>query len=138
MFRNDARFSGAFQTGNVAFSGGTLSGGDGVNAGSKAILQGPLTWSGGILQGSWQIQTGSVLDAVEAGAKQQADGSITNDGSVLWRSTAAFQGRTGAAFLNNGLFEARTSTSLSFQGSGSRNAFVNATTGILRAATGAT
>lgn len=142
VFNNDARFVGAVQTGNVAgnvaFSGGTQSGGDGVSAGSKAILQGRLTWTGGILRGAWEIQAGSVLAVVGAGTKQHLDGSIVNDGSVFWNSEAALQGGNGAAFVNNGLFEADTSSSLTFQGSGNRNSFTNAASGIVRAANGAT
>jgi hypothetical protein len=138
VFKSDARFVGAFQTGNVAFSGGTQSGGDDASAGSKAILQGRLTWTAGIIQGAWEIQPGSVLEAVGATSKQHLGGSIVNDGSVFWNSGAALQGGNGAAFVNNGLFEVGTSSSLTFQGSGNRNTFTNAASGVVRAAKGAT
>jgi hypothetical protein len=48
------------------------------------------------------------------------------------------QGGNGAAFVNNGLFQAGMSSSITFQGSGNRNTFTNAARGIVRAANGAT
>lgn len=138
VFSSDARFVGAFQAANVAFSGGTQSGGDGVSAGSKAILQGSLSWTSGALAGAWEIAPGSVLDVSGAGAKQHAGGSIVNDGSVFWGSGAALQGGNGAAFVNNGLFEVGTSASFTNLGGVTRNTFTNAATGIVRATNGAT
>src|SRR5690606_11873442 len=64
----DARFVSAFQSASLTFAdGGGRFGGDGVTSGSNAIVQGGLEWTGGALQGHWEIASGSTLTVSDAG-----------------------------------------------------------------------
>jgi hypothetical protein len=133
---SNARFVGAFQTGNVSFTGGAQTGGDGTT-GSKAVLQGPLTWQTGDLQGNWEVAGGSALTATGAGNKRQVGGTIVNAGTVFWNTTAAFHGGNSGSFTNDGLFEAKSSAPVTYT-FGGQNTFTNSATGIVRASNNAT
>ncbi len=121
----DARFVGAFQSTHLTFAeGGSRFGGDGQTMGSKALLQGSLEWTGGNLQGAWEIAPGSTLTVSGAGAKTQAGGSLRNKGMVVWRSDASYEANQGAIIVNDGVVEVATDADF-VHGTAAPGTFVN-------------
>lgn len=128
---NNARFIGTIQAANLSLSGGGLTGGDGT-PGSRATLNGKADWSAGDLLGAWTLPVGQVITAKSGGAKRLGGTDLVIDGSLKWRTGNPVQGYNSAVMTNNGLFEARKTTNLSWV-AGGQPSFVNNATGLVRA-----
>jgi hypothetical protein len=93
---NGASFSGGFTTqGNLVLASG-------VFTGIAAQAQGDVTWTGGRLDGSWEIAAGRTLSVTPGGTKQ-VNGSVTNSGTV--RATDSLYLTNGNTYTNAGRHE---------------------------------
>lgn len=128
---NNARFIATVSAANLSLAGGALTGGDGTPV-SRATLNGKADWSAGDLLGAWTLPVCQVITAKPGGAKRLRGTDLVIDGSLKWRTGNPVQGYNGAVLANNGLFEARKTTSLSWV-AGGQPSFVNNATGLVRA-----
>lgn len=103
---SSSRFLGAIEAGSaVTLTGGTHVGGDG-SSGRAQLMGLTFGWTGGDLQGEWEISAGSLLTARNGAAKRQVGGTVVNAGTLVWNSTQAFQIGNGGSFIGTGLYEA--------------------------------
>ena len=132
-----ARFVGAISSDNLRLSSGSFIGGDGTPL-SRALAGGSTEWLGGDFSGAWTLPAAQQLTAnTGPNAKRLNGGEFVNAGTVLWNTTDGLGGISGANWLNDGVFEARKSTTLSWI-AGGQPALVNNATGVVRASKGAT
>jgi len=90
---------------NLQLAGGTLNG--------TSALEGTLSMSGGILQGSMTVDTNSILEILAG--NDFFDGMvITNYGTVNWTNGSIVAGTGNASIYNYGLWDAQTDNT--FQG----------------------
>ncbi len=98
---SNASFIGVYTTNsNLTLSNGTFTGGDG-SAGSKAVVNGNTTWTGGSMAGNWEVAAGRTL-AVAGGGSKYLIGTVTNQGAVLATDNLYFQ--YGNTFNNAGRY----------------------------------
>lgn len=128
-----ASFNGDFVSDNLEIAGGTNSGSNARLMGGAAGA-GAVTWSGGSLTGSWELSSGTTLIGADGTTKQLVNHDVTNNGTILWQSTADLHGGSGT-LTNNGLFEAQANARLNHN-IGGQPIFVNSASGTLRAADG--
>jgi len=134
--------------GSPLLSGGTISGtlaaGDlitfsaGVNGALTVSSNAQANWNGGDLEGSITVLQGGMLTISNSVNVAQANGSsrsntatLTNYGTVIWAGTIYGYGNNagagGGLFVNAGLWDVVTASSLANQGSPS-NTFINSGT----------
>lgn len=123
--------------GGLVFSGGTQTGGDGVTPGSLATLAGNLGWTGGDISGSWVMAAGTTVTASGVAGKRQVGGSIVNNGSWVWDTTAALQTGNSSTITNNGSFGATATATVAWS-YGGQSTLTNSATGSVYAGNGAT
>jgi hypothetical protein len=95
---------------------------------------GAVRWGGGAFNGTWQLDAGTTLVAVDGAVKQLVAVDLANSGTMLLQSTNDLYGGS-STLTNNGLFEAQANSRWVYN-TGNRPVFVN--TGTLRAADGVT
>ena len=125
-------WNGAFQSSNLVLQ-------TGVHSGNGAVLSGAAAFTGGYLEGGWQVAPGQALNARDGINKfiSGAGSVLSNQGTVDWGSTSPLYMQSGGAVSNQGLFLASETFALIFNG-GAATSFDNTATGTVRAAAGKT
>ena len=119
---SDSQFNGSFQSDSLQLLAGT-------QTGQEASVGGQLAWQGGSLQGTWTVQAGAEVRASAAGTKilTGEDTVFTNNGSLVWDTSATLAISSGATLVNAGLLDMQQSASFVF-GGGSPGTLVNSGT----------
>ena len=105
MVSNNASFNGSFTSANLTLSSGTF-------LGSGAQINGAAAFSGGLMQGDWEVASGQQLSMVSGGNKFLNAATLTNNGTVLGTTNDALFFQNGSSFINNGLHDMQLSSSL--------------------------
>jgi hypothetical protein len=129
---NNASFVDSFTASNLVLSNGTYTGGDG-SAGSKALANGSIKFTGGYFGGNWKLASGQTLMAQSGGNKFLNGAQFDNSGSLLWQTTDALYLQNGSTLDNNGLIAMQANTS--FVNNGGAMPILN-NNGTLRVETG--
>ncbi len=117
-----ANFVGGFVSQNLELAAGTFSG----DSTTPAQLGGQVRWTGGSFSGSWQVDSGQTLTALDGGDKNFSGASFTNHGTVVWGSGER-AGFVGSAVINLGLWDLQADANLTYVGGGA-STFANAGT----------
>jgi fibronectin-binding autotransporter adhesin len=133
----NARFVDLITADDLRWISGTQTGGDGVTVGSRGRLAGAVGFEGGDLAGAWEIMSGTTFTASGAAGKRQVGSDILNNGTFRWANTQQWQGGNGSLMTNNALIEA-TASALFNWNFGGQHQLINAASGTVRAANGAT
>jgi hypothetical protein len=109
---NIAGATAVFNGATNIFDGGTFSAG--TLAGSGAVtIAGSFAWQGGTMSGTGRTTVGSEASLQISGAAHELRRWLTNDGFVNWSGGDITMGN-GVIVRNNGLFSARSASSLRF------------------------
>jgi hypothetical protein len=112
---SNAVFVGAFNAQNLVLAAGNFNGGNG-DAGSKAVANGNLAFTGGAFTGQWQLAAGQTLVAGNGGNKHLVGAAFENLGSIEWATADALYLQSGAVLDNRGSFRATESSQLIYNG----------------------
>ncbi len=102
-----ATFNGSFHVANgtsLIFNGGVYVGNATIPTPGGATLNGTMTWQVGMLEGTWVVPTGSVVNAVTGNYKYLNGGLLTNNGTINWNTSDALYFQSHAVLANNGTF----------------------------------
>ena len=121
----NARFVDGFSSENLRLQSGTFTGGDGVTLGSKAALtQGTAVFTGGTLAGAWQVNAGATLEGAGGGNKFISGGTLTNLGTVAWKTTDALYFQSAGNLANAGTIDLQADSAMLYNG-GAAGSFIN-------------
>src|SRR5260370_5409613 len=115
---NNATFNGSFNSTNLSLRSGVFTGND-------AALNGRADFGGGVLQDSWTVAGGATLNGVDGGNKFLSSTTLTNQGTLAWKTGDALFFQNSAHLLNQGTIDLQTDSAMVFNGGGV-GTFVNA------------
>ncbi len=118
MVTNNATFNGSFNSTNLSLRSG-------VFTGNAAALNGRADFGGGVLQDSWTVAGGATLNGVDGGNKFLSSTTLTNQGTLAWKTGDALFFQNSALLLNQGTIDLQTDSAMVFNGGGV-GTFVNA------------
>ncbi|MBC7726973.1 MAG: hypothetical protein H7242_05060, partial [Microbacteriaceae bacterium] len=125
---NNANFTGAFSSANLALQSGTFTG-------NGAVVNGLVNFSGGTMTGDWTVGGGQQLLLQSGGSKFISSATLKNQGSVRWLGGNDTLYLSSTAIANSGLFDVQGNLNLNYY-SGGQPSFTN--TGTVQVATGNT
>src|SRR5260370_21870851 len=76
---NNATFNGAQTSTNLSLRNGAFTG-------SGAVIHGIVEFTGGLLQGDWDVAAGQTLAGRDGGNKVLNGATLTNQGTVAWQT----------------------------------------------------
>lgn len=117
MVTNNAAFNGSFGSTNLSLRSGAFTG-------SGAVLNGSAEFSGGLLQGGWTVADGATLNGVDGANKFINGGTLTNQGTLAWKSGNSLFFQNGATVANQGTMDLQTDSAMLYNG-GPVGSFVN-------------
>ena len=121
----NARFVDGFSSENLRLQSGSFTGGDGVTPGSKAALTpGTVVFTGGTLTGAWQVDAGATLEGAGGGNKFISGGTLTNLGTLAWKTTDALYLQSAGNIANQGTIALQADSAVFYNG-GVGGSFVN-------------
>jgi hypothetical protein len=104
---SNATFSGTFTSTNLLLTRGTFTG-------VGAVGRGEVAWSGGTLTGEWGVGSGATFRALAGGTKLANAAAVANRGTFLWEADNI--GLQNATVMNAGVWEALSDNNLTGTG----------------------
>jgi len=118
----NATFNGAQNSSNLSLRGGVFTGGG-------AVLKGSAEFSGGYLQGDWTVAGGATLNGVDGSNKFINGATLTNEGTMAWKTGNALYFQNSANLANKGTIDLQADSAMVYNG-GAAGSFVN--TGLIK------
>ena len=117
LVTNNATFNGSFSSTNLSLRNGAFTG-------NAAALNGSADFGGGVLQGSWTVAGGATLNGVDGANKFLSGTTLTNQGTLAWKTGDTLFFQNSAHLLNQGTTVLQTDAAMVFNG-GPVGTFVN-------------